>query len=99
MTDITPLPQVVSKKPGLEIEIRGKNHTGKTAMTVAIAKVVADNVPGHKINVGSTDCMVKDARAALDADPVAFRERLKDVGAISILDIDNQAQVGDEKAA
>lgn len=87
MTDITPIDP---PKPHLEIEIRGKHHTGKSAVAAVVAKALREHFPGHKIHVISTDGNIKEVTAQLEEDPITFQERLKNAGNIHVLDMDSR---------
>lgn len=85
--------QVVNRqaaKPCIQIEVRGNVHTGKTAVAAVITKALREAFPGKDITLFSTDGDIEGDIISYEQDPAAYQERLRNAGAIEVVDYDNR---------
>lgn len=79
--------KIEAVKPCIEVEVRGKSHTGKSTVAGVIKKALAEAFPGHEVTLTTTD-----GGRAVDLSEISgedLQKRLKDVEVIQVLDIDN----------
>lgn len=84
MNQVTKIEDV---KPCIEIEIRGKNHTGKSTVAGVVTKALKEAFPNHNVVLTSTDGMIPANLTGVT--PEDLKMRLKAVETIQVLDIDN----------